>query len=296
MQQILQFLNAPFPPDSSYRATVIRAACVGLFVSVFLTLFQPFGLHTIEGPHRLWLIASFGLPCVPIIVAQGGLFVWISRRWDFEARWKVGHQIVVTLLIPLLIGVSNYFHGKLLFGWPFIVSNLIQMVLHTIAVGFFPIVGLVAWDWQKLKRRHGDLAAIISAHSAKAESISSGALECQGKKEKTLELVGENIQDVITVSKECFLYAKAEANYVEIVTLEDASPDRVRRFLLRIPLKSLETQFMPWSSEILRCHRSYLVNQNRILKAEGNAQGLLLTLPNGQLVPVSRRYVELFRA
>jgi len=44
---------------------------------------------------------------------------------------------------------------------------------------------------------------------------------------------------------------------------------------------------------IVRCHRSYLVNINAIKSVSGNAQGLKLQLKNTeQIIPVSRKYIS----
>ena len=290
VKQLWQFFRSPFPFDISYPKAWYRAMAVSVFVSLFLCIFQPFGLSTLEGPHRLLLIASFGLPCFPVVLLQGLSFAWLSKRYDCEAHWKVYHQVLATLIIPLLIAISNYFHARWLFQWPLDWVIFGRMLFHTLAVSFFPILGLVYWDWQKLSARFGKLAALVSSNTE--SGIPARVSTTENGNSSDIELCGENQQESIRVNLEDLLYAKAEANYVEICLLKD---DRLQHELIRAPLKSVEMQLSKWNQNVVRCHRSYLVNRLKILKAEGNAQGLLLSLKGSATVPVSRRYVDIFR-
>jgi DNA-binding LytR/AlgR family response regulator len=61
-----------------------------------------------------------------------------------------------------------------------------------------------------------------------------------------------------------------------------------------MPIKELEEQFN--KRQIKRCHRSYIINESKIVSVRGNAQGLKLSLSNvEEEVPVSRSYLYLFR-
>ena len=227
------------------------------------------------------------------MIVQGGLFIWISSKWNFETYWKVSHEMLANLLIPLLIGVSNYFHAQLLFHWPFVWQDLGRMLLHTEAVAFFPIVGMVAWDWDKLMRKHRGVADNLN------EEQRMGApreLPPAHDRSPQVCLVGENQQEQLVVYLDQLLYVTAAGNYVELA-IYSKKEGKLQLTLLRASLKSVESQLSDWSERVRRCHRSYLVNCDKIIKAEGNAQGLVLSLNDSEhRVPVSRKYVEVFRS
>lgn len=57
-------------------------------------------------------------------------------------------------------------------------------------------------------------------------------------------------------------------------------------------MKSVEEQIS--SKKILRCHRSYIVNLEKIESLKGNAQGYKLKIfDSNYIVPVSRKYLNL---
>lgn len=291
--KLIHFLNAPYPVNTSYQRVVGNTLGVGVFIAVFLVMFQPFGLSTTLGPYRLLAIASFSLPCMPIVFFIGMLSAWVFRRNDWEIYWKVKHEIILTLTIPLLIGGANFVHGHFIFDWPFSWVGLLMMQSYTVAISFFPITGIIAADWAKLVKKHQGLAAFVNQGSAPSTN---------GKQEnpdfsieqRSLLLEGENQQENLRIVLDELLFIKAEGNYVELVTFNHEQ--KLERFLLRAPLKVIESQLVTWENEILRCHRSYLVNCRKIKKAAGNAQGLSLCIESiDQRIPVSRKYVDVFR-
>lgn len=90
-----------------------------------------------------------------------------------------------------------------------------------------------------------------------------------------------------------FLFATAEGNYVDLVSI--ATDGTLRKTTHRLTLASLEQQL---DADFLhRCHRSYLVNLRKVDQWEGNTQGLRLLLQGHQeTIPVSRKYVAEIRA
>ena len=89
-----------------------------------------------------------------------------------------------------------------------------------------------------------------------------------------------------------FLYAEAQKNFVDIYFLNDG---RVESRQLRATLASVLADAD--AESIFQCHRSFIVNLNRILSARGNSNGYRLTVgDNHHMVPVSRSYVKKLRS
>ena len=87
------------------------------------------------------------------------------------------------------------------------------------------------------------------------------------------------------------IYAKADGNYLEIVLRKDEQSERL---LKRITSKELENQ-MAHFDFIMKVHRSFLVNLNKIESVSGNAGGYKVAFKGiSELVPVSRNYIPTF--
>jgi DNA-binding LytR/AlgR family response regulator len=105
-------------------------------------------------------------------------------------------------------------------------------------------------------------------------SPSSGTIVLQAATRERLKLNADDI-----------LYITAEDNYSRVVWTDGS---KRREKVLRSTLKQMEVQLS--GMDMLRCHRSYLVNCSRY-KLEGDSRGYRLSsVADPELLPVSRAY------
>jgi DNA-binding LytR/AlgR family response regulator len=92
-----------------------------------------------------------------------------------------------------------------------------------------------------------------------------------------------------SVKKENLLYIESTENYVSICYLNNG---KIAKYLLRDTMKKMEESFA--GTEIIRCHRSYMVNFEKVKVIRKEKDGLMLELDEPLLtdIPVSKTYVE----
>jgi DNA-binding LytR/AlgR family response regulator len=92
-----------------------------------------------------------------------------------------------------------------------------------------------------------------------------------------------------SIKKENLLYLESAENYVSICYLNKG---KVSKYLLRDTLKKVEESFS--GTEIIRCHRSYMVNFEKVKVIRKDKYGLNLELDNPSAIdiPVSKTYVN----
>jgi DNA-binding LytR/AlgR family response regulator len=92
-----------------------------------------------------------------------------------------------------------------------------------------------------------------------------------------------------SVKKESLLYLESTENYITICYLNKG---KVSRYLLRDTMKKMEENFA--GTEIIRCHRSYMVNFEKVKVIRKDKDGLRLELDNPSVtdIPVSKTYVD----
>jgi hypothetical protein len=92
-----------------------------------------------------------------------------------------------------------------------------------------------------------------------------------------------------SVMKENLLYLESAENYVNICYLNKG---KVSKYLLRDTLKKMEESFS--GTEIVRCHRSYIVNFEKVKVIRKDKDGLKLEFDNPSMadIPVSKTYVN----
>jgi len=92
-----------------------------------------------------------------------------------------------------------------------------------------------------------------------------------------------------SIKKENLLYLESAENYVNICYLNKG---KVSKYLLRDTLKKIEENFS--GTEIIRCHRSYMVNFEKVKVIRKDRDGLKLEFDNPSVtdIPVSKTYIN----
>src|SRR5688572_2103400 len=128
-------LNQPFPAHT-LSGSIRMAAVIGLFVAVFLLVFQPFGMQEApDGPEKTLAIVGYGLVTFACISLSATLLSRLFAQWFIPARWTVGKEIQITLFNFLLIGFFNTLYTFFIFRQPFSLSQVVYFEFITVAVG-----------------------------------------------------------------------------------------------------------------------------------------------------------------
>ncbi|MCB9187546.1 MAG: LytTR family transcriptional regulator [Flavobacteriales bacterium] len=280
---MLDKLNQPFPDKADLKQSLLTIFWVGVFVGLFLFLIRPFN---IEGPWADLAWASVGFGAVTVV------FGWafeLATRYVFRIqtdgpRWTLGKWILMSTVLVVWIALGNYLFVNFLSGWRAAgYFNFIRMIGYTSLIGIFPVALSGVVIQLRAAKQNEDVATDISDH-LKAEKV-----EHTGK---TIVLEPENGQQlVLNVSD--VRYVEAMQNYVTVWYLKDGKPHKE---MLRATVGFMEEQFA--QTDVIRCHRSYLVNVDCIEKVSGNAQGLRLQLldVSDVEIPVSRSFIPKVRA
>ena len=92
-----------------------------------------------------------------------------------------------------------------------------------------------------------------------------------------------------SIKKEDLIYIESDENYVSICYLNKG---KLSKYMLRDTMKRMEEIFA--GTEIVRCHRSYMVNFEKVKVIRKEKDGLKLELDSPSItdIPVSKTYVE----
>jgi len=103
-----------------------------------------------------------------------------------------------------------------------------------------------------------------------------------------IKILDENQNVRIAIEPEKLLYIKNADNYVEIFYSRE---EGIAKELVRTSLKRLEAELHDY--QILRCHRSYMVNIKNVSLSKKTKQGLNLELKisDAPQIPVSKNYI-----
>jgi len=287
----LEIFRSPYPSASSPFSTLRYGLGSGLFIYLFFAAFEPLGFSLLAPAPRRSFYIGYGLVTGLAIVLNGLLLPLLRPRFFREENWNLGKQILWMAWVTLTIGLGCYLlsqavcaHYKLPAQW----VRPQTIVLDTFLIAIFPITVINLANYVRLLHRN---ARVVQEANRHLDHAASQTLPVKDSVTQ-VELLAENNRDTFRVAFSDLLFIQAEENYVQVYH-QGEKPGRV---LLRSSLTRIEQQLRPFYPRLFRCHRTCIVNTMRIVKVDGNAQGLKLTLKDSPaVIPVARRYVNEFR-
>ncbi len=269
IQSIIQFINQPFPEEDNSKKYYLKLTIISLFVSLFILLFKPFGLHRLG--NLIWTYSIiFGLITLLSSIVYDLVIKRIFKVEYTGPSFTLWKWLLTTLGLILFISISNYVFVSTTINDSGL--SLWNMIYATFIIGIFPIAFIGSLTVVAQSSKHQKIANDFKRKYSPHENDDR-------KKELIHYIPIENI-----------LFIEAKQNYVDINYIDN---NELKIETIRSTLTAIEKLS---NKGLTRCHRSFLVNLDKILSIKGNAQGLKLTLNYGDLiVPVSRKYISIFK-
>ncbi len=290
LQKLTNWLSQPYIAYTTGWHNLPLVVGSSVFIFLFLSIFEPFQIYTITDSSYKWrLILGYTLVpplCVLFMIEVLGR---IFPKVYHEKGWTVASEIMFVMGLILLLSMGNFANSVLQNSdkIPATTTGFLSMFFYTGVISFFPAVAFVWFRYHRLNRFYGRPAQVIVEEvvtsSASGELLSELSVE-----ESILTLIAENGKDKLMILPQQLCYIEADDNYVTVVFQEE---QKIRKELLRSSLGRIESQITV--SHIRRCHRSYMVNLQKVYRVSGNAQGYKLHLWQvAEPLPVSRGYAK----
>ncbi|MGD0583251.1 MAG: LytTR family DNA-binding domain-containing protein [Bacteroidales bacterium] len=269
-------IQKPIPDYLVEKRNIIRLILfTSLFALVFINIYAPFGADRWFNITKLEFLTYSSL-----VILTGVMVVVISRivmyfvcRKQMINVWQyliwIGFEILLMALFYALF-------EKLILKDVRIFSELVKISARkTALVLLLPYsVMWLYFSWRDKKEQIERMAE--------------------------MQVFSDNTRDMIafyddksalkfSVKKENLLYLESTENYITICYL---NKDKVSKYLLRDTMKKMEENFA--GTEIIRCHRSYMVNFEKVKVIRKDREGLKLEFDNQDVIdiPVSKTYAE----
>ncbi len=264
--------------------TAKMAGLLFLGTLLFLFLFKPFVVNEAE------LKYSYLFTCLVHAVSPAIIFIgyfrivgYIKNEDLLNDRQLTFHLVFSLASVFLIIGVVSFLLRDLIYNnsdnWS--LRYLWEEIRNTyLAGGLFSSYFLFAnYYFRSQKNRKQEYSL---------QEIKENDTQVQ----PDVVFIKAHVKmDDFNFNPSAFLFARAEGNYIEITTRNN---DGLKKELKRISLKQFELQ-ISGIGNLIRCHRTYLINIRQVNHVTGNSQGYLLSFQGtADKIPVSRANLEIF--
>lgn len=256
----------------------------GIVTVLVIMVLMPLDFDRFPFSERFMLAVIFGA----VAAATVGLSVFalqkLAPEWVSEDQWTVGREIVLIFAVIVLICMVN-FVVLLLIGMndDEMSETLAQVVGYTLVISFFPVLLMVLTEQvlhQKTKLKESERLT-----QALQPAVDSSKKTSQIVNDDLIELAAETGIVELVVSPSQIDFIQSDGNYAEIFYYDsDLNPQKI---LIRNRLKYF-SDVLP-QPPFMHCHKSYIVNLDKVKSVTGNARNFeLLLTDRTERIPVSR--------
>ncbi|TAE71650.1 MAG: LytTR family transcriptional regulator [Bacteroidetes bacterium] len=304
---ILNFLLQPFPTYKQHKKQAL--VCTLAAITVFATLFilEPFNINLLSGTQKLYYAITYASITWVVCLLLTVVFPWAYPRFFREQHWTVLKEMLYIMVILTIISAVNLWAHNITDRTPFTVVTFLLSITYTLPLAAFPVSFSILVKQRWLQKYYKNEAAVwnqllVEYQNSQAtpsiphtttqaadEPIITDTIANDAATENKITLTGTGVGEAIELYTQQFIYASAADNYTSIYYLENGV---VQSKLLRNTLKNAvaKTQHIP---QIARCHRSYIINVQKVERIMGDAQGLKLFLHRtSEPIPVGKAYLE----
>ncbi len=278
MNLLLTFFNKPYPQTQNKWKSAIS---ISLFISLFLYVFQPFGLQLLKHDYKDFVLLGYGLVTFIVLVINYVILPFVNSSVFDEDKWTVKKQILWLVWIVFSIGLGNYSYSILFSVIPwFGFKGFLIFMMFTIAIAIIPIV-LITFISQN---------AMLKKNMAYSQEINASIHEKTEKQEDII--VVESGKQKININADNIIAIESEGNYINVFCIDD---EVVESHMIRNTIKNLEEQLQE-RPMFFKCHRAYIINLAYVKDVKGNSQGFNVELKNlEKTIPVSRSFTKNFK-
>jgi len=281
--QITDWFRKPFPIVESAKEKLLISLESGVVVVGILIIIRPFGIESYKG--IFFFLIGFGI--IDFMVTALNLFLLplVFPGIINNSNWTTGKNFLAILWILLNISLVNYFYGEHLVSEAYIEglenlnrTGIVSWITMTFSVGVIPVVFALYFIEKRLFRRNWDMAENFSKEMKDQRSL---------KTKKQIELKSSRDNSLIISSADLICVKAEGGNYASVFWHDESG---VKKEMIRLTLVGfLQTTNSP--ENIIKCHKSYIVNLDKVLSFHGNARSVTIRLDGLDFnVPVSRSF------
>ncbi|MGB8194521.1 MAG: LytTR family DNA-binding domain-containing protein [Chitinophagaceae bacterium] len=283
---ILTALRQPFPYDASSQSKLRMAAFFGVFIFIFLMIFKPFDLDFFPTQRLIKIALVYALITFTCVFLSTYLFPVCLPASFSESAWTTGRQIIFTVSVIFFVGIVNFLVSPLMVDTTLSLRDAIWFQGITLAIGLLPVsIFILIRQNQLLKKFSGQAEVIEKKLQEKNEMTATHENTTEKKNSNKVVFLGDYQNEKVELYPDDLYVITSASNYIKLFHLQQ---ENLIYSIIRSTLKKAE-EIVVTQPNFFKCHRAYIINLDKVIHVEGNAQGYKVRIEGyDELIPVSR--------
>lgn len=241
---------------------------LSIMVFIFNILFEPFNIEKEE--HKMNFLILTSIKSI-IVFLSTYISIRFAGKFFIKQKWNIVSEFFLIMCLSFLIGVILFLTRDIFYENPdnWSIRYLVEEIRNALFTGVLIMIIYLPY--------------LILIYKNEADG---------GNQEQLITIKSRVKSDTFSINPDKILYAKSDGNYLELFYDDGGS---IRRAIIRLTIKELEKQLKDYNF-LIKVHRSFIINNNKILKIKKKPQGVALILNNiKEEIPVARTVAPLFR-
>jgi DNA-binding LytR/AlgR family response regulator len=268
------------------KNTILLMVFVFFFSILFLNIYRPFDsipwINSNLTRTQYFFTTLIIVLCGITILSISRLIMYLLRNkmkltYFIYSVWILGEIIIMSVLCALAVKIGSNYSDDFFDIAP-------KAMFYILLILFLPY--LVSWLYLSLQDKKLHLARFVQMSKYIEEE---NYFAIQPDKYNLIHFNDDKGTLRLSIKFHNLYYIESSDNYVNIYY---ENKGKIARFLLRRSLKSIEEHYADYP--LARCHRSYIVNVNKVKVLRKDKEGLFLDLDYLDLpdLPISKTYAE----
>lgn len=253
----------------------------GLFVMFFIWFFKPFELGNFSIENKTLFLAGYGVITSFALFFGYCIIPFLWKGFFSYKFWNTGFHLTYLAFNLVLLAFFNRIYGELTGFYQFNPFSIVHYIFYTLSIGLLPIISTIfIADRVLLKNKFERL-------ETKSKTNKNLLQQKQSQLVQEISIKSDKTKDKFDIELSNILYFQSDDNYVNIFYLQNGS---LSKRLMRITLSQIESQLKDFD-QIVRCHRSFVVNLDKVKSVEGKSQHYSFVIPQlPNSIPVSKTF------
>lgn len=285
----------------SRRYISVLISFIVLFSTLFLMIYKPFSMAIWFGTSQTLNFSFtilFYLSSIVILILSRTLMYTAHNKLEVSLMtyilWLLVENIVISALYTII--TVNFFPMPGI-GTPVLATRALMCVTIILAIpnGFVMFyaaycskceeLAAAQHQYQQLEKKY----QVLDSRQSDLRAVASAVSPMRDDTPKMINLHDNNGTLRLSINTDALYYLESEDNYIKVHYKHN---ERIVSYMLRSRTRTIEESLK--GTSMMRCHRSYIVNINKIRLMEEDRRMHYITLNDKSInrIPVSKSYYD----
>ena len=274
------------------RTLVSSVMAILLFSILFMLIYGPYsstswltlmageqeGIGLLNRFHEVMASVVFYLVAVAFLTFSKVILYHVGRKYQLYnihlVSWIGGEIVIISFIYTVFTALFNL-------ADPSIFINIWGRSM--LVLSFIIIVPYIICAQNATNRHQRQLLDRLGMNVVNESKVEDAEVD-----PKLIHLVDSTGRIKMSINIDSLYYVESQDNYVKIYYDSDG---KLCNYMLRSTTKAIENRFSDW---LIRCHRGYLINKNKIRIFRNDRDGMYICLMHDGIrqIPVSKSYAS----